>query len=85
MTNEANGYAKMPLIDFDTFNNAATVKANENKNKLDCDPYTFYFHDTDPLYCWARIEHDYITELPILSYDDAILAGMIVIAEGLNG
>ena len=68
------GFLKLKAIDFDTWNNAATIEANENG--LSCDAYTICRPDTDPLYCWARVEHDFI-EGDILSDEEAIEQGML--------
>lgn len=72
------GFIKMPVIEFDTFNNLSTVKYIDQTGDLSCEQYTYCIPDADPLYCWARIEHDFITELPILNYDDVVAQGMIV-------
>lgn len=52
------GWLKMLANGFEAWNAAQTIIANENG--LDCDPYTFSRPDADPLYVWARVEHDFI-------------------------
>jgi hypothetical protein len=41
-------------------------------------PKLYLLLDQNPLYCWARIEHDWATNLPVLSLEDAIAQGMIM-------
>ena len=72
------GYLKMLAGDFDTWNNAATVKANDIG--MDCDSYTSPTPDTDPQYVWARVEHDFV-EGDIKTKEDAAADGMIVLTE----
>jgi len=67
------GFLRMAIIDFNAWNSAATVLANENG--LDCDIYTTYKPDIDPNYVWARVEHSFI-EGNIVSLEDAIIQGM---------
>lgn len=68
------GFLKILAIDFDTWNNAATVLANQNG--MECDQYTYVLPDVNPNYVWARIEHEFI-EGEVLSREDAIAGGMI--------
>lgn len=68
------GFFRLKATDFDAWNEAATVKANENG--LSCDTYTTCIPDIDGVHTYARVEHDYITKEPLLSYEDAILSGM---------
>ena len=77
------GYSKMPAIDFDTFNNMATVKANNGQITKDgepvtlkCEPYTSCRPDANPDYVWVIVEHGGLTELPIVSEEEAINQGM---------
>lgn len=70
------GFIKMEAVDFDTFNNAATVKYLQETGDMSCTRYTDTFPDNDPTYVWVRIEHSYITDIPLLSYEDAIVSGM---------
>lgn len=70
------GFLKIKAIDFDTWNNNATIKVNENG--ISCDCYTFSFPDVDSQYVWARVEHDFITDTPVVSSEDAVIAGMRV-------
>lgn len=71
-----NGYVKVKAIDFDTLNNEWTVKAN--LMGVDCEPYTRYFPDNNPEFAWAKIEHDGITDLTVVSYEDAVAQGLKV-------
>lgn len=69
------GFLKLKAIDFDTWNNGATVKYIAETGDDSCVEYTTYKSDTDPDYVWARVEHDFI-DGDILSKEDAITAGM---------
>lgn len=75
-----NGYIKLPAIDFDTFNNTATVYANtpvsEGGLGKSYVQYTCSTPDTNPAFVWAKVEHAGITDLPVVSYEDAVLQGM---------
>ena len=69
------GFLKMKKVDFDTWNDVATVIANEHGS--DCNPYTSCFPDKDGIHVWARVEDDFIKGL-IISRADAISQGMEV-------
>lgn len=71
-----NGFIKMLIADFAAFNAVATASYISNTGDTSITNYTYYNLDTDPLYCWTRIEHDFITEEIILSTEAALLAGM---------
>ncbi len=75
MTDELNkGFLRMNSANFSAWNANATAIANGKG--MDCTSYTYYFPDVNPSYVWARVEHDFITNESLLSYEDAILSGM---------
>ena len=75
------GFTKMYAIDFDTWNNSATVKANTPKSEgglsFPCGVYTSCRPDANLNFVWAIIEHDGLTDLPVVSESEAIAQGMI--------
>lgn len=74
-------FLKMPAIEFDTFNNAATVKYIEQTSDKSCEQYTILKPDKDANFVWAVVAHDYITDKATVSLDEAIRQGMIEFAE----
>ena len=46
----------MPAIEFDTFNNAATVKYIEQTSDKSCEQYTILKPDKDANFVWAVVE-----------------------------
>lgn len=52
------GWLRILASEFDSWNAAQTIIANERG--LNCDHYTSSRPDIDPLYVWARVEHDFI-------------------------
>ena len=76
------GYLKMPLADFEGFNQAATEWIQQTDPT--CISWTSYIMDNDPLFCWARVENGYLDYLGdvikaqvIESTEDAVAAGMV--------
>lgn len=86
MTDEfKKGYVRMKAIDFDTWNNAATVEANKPKNNLGFDNYSFAIPDINPSKVWGNVEHEFalkvsnvVMETEVLSQDEAISQGMVL-------
>lgn len=71
------GLIKMPAIDFDTWNNTATVKYIEETGDTTCIQYTTCIPDIDGINVWARVEHDFITDEVPITKEEAIINGMI--------
>lgn len=70
------GFLKMLASDFDAWNDEATAIANANG--VCCGKYTYFVADTDPLYVWARIEHEFI-EGDVKTKVEAVELGMVEI------
>lgn len=69
------GWLKMLLSEFDSWNAQATLQYIQLTGDDSCTSYTFCRPDTDPLYVWARVEHDFI-EGDIKTEEEAISEGM---------
>lgn len=80
-----NGFIKMLLADFPVFNLDAKTRMLAYAPNNDMEAYTSYILDTNPLYCWARVEEEFTSRVMtdaeralVVDYDTAVSQGMVV-------